>query len=278
MGPRPWEGRSCSTVVVSNVISLRRHLVSPLVLFPRPLHKAQRPLVQNPAPTRRGVPAHRSRLTMLPSSTADLVVGVQGLLIRLPCDRFRWSALRAEEDPLSLWTRVRPPCSEGGRSIQPLQPQKHHQVHCNPNSRLILVLTCEEHATIQDRDGTKIVYILLPYFRRGNLQDAINANLVNHTSFPELELLKLFRGVCVALEQLHEHKVTAVSSTRRGAPRMEEEPLMDEDTVADEDEELGQLVPFAHRDIKPGITPPPPPIPHPLPYCSPFVLGCLLVL
>jgi hypothetical protein len=32
---------------------------------------------------------------------------------------------------------------------------------------------------------------------------------------------------------------------------MEEEPLMDE-TV---DEEVGELVPYAHRDIKPGTVP-----------------------
>jgi len=141
------------------------------------------------------------------------------------------------------------------------------------SSRPIFVLTCEDHATVQDRDGTKIVYILLPYFRRGNLQDAINANLVNHTSFPELELLKLFRGVCVALEQLHEHKVAPVSSTRRAAPRMEEEPLMDENAVAaeDEDEEVGQLVPFAHRDIKPGMSPLPSPIPPSFPIA---LLSC----
>lgn len=82
------------------------------------------------------------------------------------------------------------------------------------------------------------MYILLPYFRRGNLQDAINANLVNHTSFPELDLLRLFRGICVALEQLHEHK----SSQQ---PNLEEEPLME----ATEDD----TIPYAHRDIKPGI-------------------------
>lgn len=87
------------------------------------------------------------------------------------------------------------------------------------------------------------MYILLPYFRRGNLQDAINANLVNHTSFPELDLLKLFRGICVALEQLHEHKVN--NGPQR--PTMEEEPLM-EDTEDD-------IVPYAHRDIKPGTFP-----------------------
>jgi serine/threonine kinase 16 len=109
----------------------------------------------------------------------------------------------------------------------------------------------EDHATIQERDGTKTVYILLPYFRRGNLQDAINANLVNHTSFPEIDLLKLFRGVCVAVEQLHEYRLVAVPTRRNDAPTMEEEPLMDEG-VAESEEEVGELVPYAHRDIKPG--------------------------
>ena len=109
----------------------------------------------------------------------------------------------------------------------------------------------KDHATIQERDGTKTVYILLPYFRRGNLQDAINANLVNHTSFPEVDLLKLFRGVCVAVEQLHEYRLVAVPTRRSDAPTMEEEPLMDEG-VAETEEEVGQVVPYAHRDIKPG--------------------------
>ena len=114
----------------------------------------------------------------------------------------------------------------------------------------------QDHATVQERDGTKTVYILLPYFRRGNLQDAINANLVNHTSFPELDLLKLFRGVCVAVEQLHEHKLTAVPTRRpqMEPSQIEEEPLMDEEAAAAEEEEIGQLVPYAHRDIKPGTT------------------------
>ena len=94
------------------------------------------------------------------------------------------------------------------------------------------------------------MYIVLPYFRRGNLQDAINANLVNHTSFPEIDVLKLFRGVCVALEQLHEHRLSAIPTRR---PNMETEPLMDEEAAAAEEEEVGQVVPYAHRDIKPGI-------------------------
>jgi serine/threonine kinase 16 len=129
-------------------------------------------------------------------------------------------------------------------------------MHCTPPNSLLLsgLANEEDHATIQERDGTKTVYILLPYFRRGNLQDAINANLVNHTTFPELDLLKLFRGICVALTQLHDHKLTSIPTHR---PTMETEPLMDEEAAAAEDQELGETVPYAHRDIKPGTHPTP---------------------
>src|SRR5690606_15977586 len=30
-------------------------------------------------------------------------------------------------------------------------------------------------------DGSKTVYVLLPYYKRGNLQDVINANVVNNS-------------------------------------------------------------------------------------------------
>jgi hypothetical protein len=51
----------------------------------------------------------------------------------------------------------------------------------------------------------------------------------------------------VAVEQLHEYKLAAIPTRR---PNMETEPLMDEH----EDEEVGELTPYAHRDIKPGIS------------------------
>jgi serine/threonine kinase 16 len=55
--------------------------------------------------------------------------------------------------------------------------------------------------------GSKTVYILLPYYRRGNLQDAINANLVNHTKFPERRLMELMVGVARALKGMHQYRV-----------------------------------------------------------------------
>ncbi|PGG95393.1 NAK protein kinase [Polytolypa hystricis UAMH7299] len=135
--------------------------------------------------------------------------------------------------------------------------------------------------------GSKTVYILLPYYQRGNLQDAINANLVNHTRFPEKKLMVLILGVAKALKSMHQYRVrggaaavkkkakmgrredteggsesagmTMKKPTRRSTRHEEEdedteqEPLMDgEVTISQEGVEEGGFRPYAHRDIKPG--------------------------
>lgn len=72
------------------------------------------------------------------------------------------------------------------------------------------IIHAVDHAVESERGagaGEKTVYILLPYYRRGNLQDAINANLVNHARFPERRLMVLFLGVCRALKAMHHYRV-----------------------------------------------------------------------
>ncbi|KAI6984068.1 kinase-like protein [Hortaea werneckii] len=72
------------------------------------------------------------------------------------------------------------------------------------------IIHAVDHAVESERGagaGEKTVYILLPYYRRGNLQDAINANLVNHARFPERRLMVLFLGVCRALKAMHQYRV-----------------------------------------------------------------------
>ncbi|KAK3337155.1 kinase-like domain-containing protein [Cercophora scortea] len=125
---------------------------------------------------------------------------------------------------------------------------------------------------------SKTVYVLLPYYRRGNLQDMINANLVNHTRFPEKRLMVLFLGVCRALREMHfykggggggggatqermEMRAGAEVSKRRGDKGPVQTAGADED---DEDEQqrplmgdeglpgAGEVRSYAHRDIKPG--------------------------
>ncbi|KAI4152062.1 MAG: hypothetical protein LQ340_003127 [Diploschistes diacapsis] len=127
--------------------------------------------------------------------------------------------------------------------------------------------------------GSKTVYIILPYYRRGNLQDAINANLVNHTHFPERRLMILFLGVARALEAMHNYRIkgapggSAAQERARGVRQFaadedadaaqkaqrasnveaEQTPLMpDEITQSQEGIEAGELRAYAHRDIKPG--------------------------
>lgn len=126
--------------------------------------------------------------------------------------------------------------------------------------------------------GSKTVYILLPYYQRGNLQDAINANLVNHTRFPEKRLMMLMLGVAKALQAMHQYRVKSGASSTRKAKAVrregeeadaersmqmkpkrandeddENEPLMDDEvTRSQEGVQDGDLRPYAHRDVKPG--------------------------
>ncbi|KAI5289503.1 hypothetical protein KEM54_003761 [Ascosphaera aggregata] len=118
--------------------------------------------------------------------------------------------------------------------------------------------------------GSKTVYILLPYYQRGNLQDSINANLVNHTRFPEKELMVLMLGVAHGLKRMHQYRVKGSppsramktkfgssepsSSTGRNEDNVaENEPLMDgEVATSQEGRGEGEYRPYAHRDVKPG--------------------------
>jgi len=157
----------------------------------------------------------------------------------------------------------------------------------NPHPNIIASIDYSVTSAKDKSDpGSKTVYILLPYYRRGNLQDAINANLVNHTKFPERRLMVLFLGVARALKAMHQYRVKgapggpkALKKARRvraeaaeadedaarqaGRRRdrsagrdqedVENEPLMeDEITRSQEGVPEGEIRAYAHRDIKPG--------------------------
>jgi serine/threonine kinase 16 len=92
----------------------------------------------------------------------------------------------------------------------------------SPHENIIRAL---EHEVVDDGggDGSKTVYILLPYYRRGNLQDAINANLVNRGRFPERRLMVLFLGVCRALRAMHRYEVKGGDGSRKKARNVRRE-------------------------------------------------------
>ncbi|RCH92528.1 hypothetical protein CU098_002859, partial [Rhizopus stolonifer] len=71
----------------------------------------------------------------------------------------------------------------------------------------------EDAATITESDGSKTIYIFLPYYKKGNLQDAINKNNLNKTQFPEVDILRMFRQVCIAVRYLHTYKAQGGAKT-----------------------------------------------------------------
>ncbi|KAK7421967.1 Serine/threonine-protein kinase env7 [Neonectria punicea] len=141
------------------------------------------------------------------------------------------------------------------------------------------IISAIDHSVATERgadESTKTVYVLLPYYKRGNLQDMINANLVNHDRFPERRLMLLFLGVCNALRSMHDYKpaVERMDMGReedhpqndgseagrrmntRGKRTEEEEegeqerPLMEAENQVSGGRTTNQS--YAHRDIKPG--------------------------
>lgn len=131
---------------------------------------------------------------------------------------------------------------------------------------------------VKDKDGSRIVYIFLPYYKNGNLQDLINKNLTNGTSFSEKEILKMFRGICYAVRALHTYKFPSVplrsqnnieniDGTNSGGNNNNNanyDPLTsalqesnynynrNNNNYQQEDQSTDDILPFAHRDIKPG--------------------------
>lgn len=105
---------------------------------------------------------------------------------------------------------------------------------------------------VQDPDGEgKIVYLFLPLYQAGNLQDAINANVVNGTHFPEAEMIRLFKGTCLGVRAMHDYHAPIASSSGSGsnrqAPPTAQRPLSPPPSKGDDDEDEDDAM-FPHPE------------------------------
>ncbi|KAJ8651895.1 hypothetical protein O0I10_012540 [Lichtheimia ornata] len=143
------------------------------------------------------------------------------------------------------------------------------------HENIIKVLTT---SICMEKDGGKTIYIFLPYYKRGNLQDSINANNLNKSHFPEPDLLRFFRNICYAVRALHHYRLPKVPKRNTEdddellavVPQLTQQRMMPISTSIpspmvsgsyynangyQDDErvdEEGTLVPYAHRDLKPS--------------------------
>ncbi|KAM0743172.1 hypothetical protein ACQRIT_003349 [Beauveria bassiana] len=177
-------------------------------------------------------------------------------------------------------------CPFGAESVQQAmrEVEAYRLFQHVPNiiSAIDHAVATERGAAAADEAANKTVYVLLPYYRRGNLQDMINANLVNHARFPERHLMALFLGVCRALRAMHDHHAppaermemgheadndpgpsgsSSGSRSRGGGARSstkrteEDEETEQERPLMEAENQIGQggkIKSYAHRDIKPG--------------------------
>ncbi|RYP93493.1 hypothetical protein DL770_000377 [Monosporascus sp. CRB-9-2] len=173
-------------------------------------------------------------------------------------------------------------CPFGAESVQ----QAMREVEAYRNfAHVPGIIHAVDYCVASERGGdgdARTVYVLLPYYRRGNLQDIINANLVNHTRFPERELMRLFLGVCRALRHMHHYRGPPAAGREHMEAGNDPQAGQEDDVgggpapktkrnravaAADADDEREQARPlmvneevaapgerrsYAHRDIKPG--------------------------
>ncbi|KAI8334235.1 kinase-like domain-containing protein, partial [Chlamydoabsidia padenii] len=87
-------------------------------------------------------------------------------------------------------------------------------------------------AVIKELDGSRTVYAVMPFYKRGTLQDVIETYSSNGQRFKERQIYRLFLDIGQALLLLHTHTGPGISISSQ--------------------QEEGKGVAWSHRDIKPG--------------------------
>ncbi|KAJ7067119.1 kinase-like domain-containing protein [Mycena amicta] len=119
-----------------------------------------------------------------------------------------------------------------------------------------------DSAVVQDPDGEgKIVYLFLPLYKRGNIQDAINNHVVNGTHFSEQEMLRLFKGTCEAIRAMHTYRApigATVPNASGGSSKPQSQnlprPAHHGDDEDDEDDDDDHRFPQPEGDAEGGYS------------------------
>ncbi|SCV73357.1 BQ2448_7283 [Microbotryum intermedium] len=104
-------------------------------------------------------------------------------------------------------------CPLGSDSVrQALKEVEAYKRFRHPN-----IIRCLDSCVVQDPedpDGSKIIYLFLPFYQKGTCQDIITSNAVNGSHSTELDTLQLFLGTCLAVRAMHTYTPSRSSSGR----------------------------------------------------------------
>lgn len=90
-------------------------------------------------------------------------------------------------------------CPLGSDSVkEAIQEVEAYKRFRHPN-----IIRCLDSCVVQDKDGDgKVVYLFLPYYSKGNLQDLVNLH-TDLSPLPEKDVLKYFLGTTKAVAAMH---------------------------------------------------------------------------
>lgn len=108
-----------------------------------------------------------------------------------------------------------------------------------------------DSAVVQEDDGTKTVYIIMPYYSKGSLQDLITDKVMSNEYFAEKDVVKYALGMARAIEVLHTYR-SRVPVRSNELSEDEAGHLLSNTPEEGGSVSMGDLLPYAHRDIKPA--------------------------
>lgn len=102
------------------------------------------------------------------------------------------------------------------------------------------IIKALDSSSIQELDDSRSIYILLPYYQNGSLQDLINSTIFDpNLRMNEHEVLKIFVAICRGVLTLHSYHTQQVAEDTNGA------------ADGSMTTELSETIPYAHYDLKP---------------------------
>ncbi|PCH42502.1 Pkinase-domain-containing protein [Wolfiporia cocos MD-104 SS10] len=142
-------------------------------------------------------------------------------------------------------------CPSGHEDVrQAMREVEAYRRFKHPNIIRIL-----DSAVVQDPNGDgQVVYLFLPLYKRGNLQDAINANSINGTHFSEQEMLQLFKGTCEAVRAMHDYRAPLGSKSEPFPSRENQSSAAREPSMRPSLDEEAEMFPHPEGDGDEGYS------------------------
>jgi serine/threonine kinase 16 len=88
----------------------------------------------------------------------------------------------------------------------------------------------------------------------GNLQDAINANVINGTHFPEQEMVRLFKGTCQAVRAMHDYRSPIKTPSSSSGNQSQAKRRQQEESRRHQEDEDDEMFPQPEGDGEDGYS------------------------